>query len=312
MAGERVWLSRVLQRSAIRARSGAQRVDSAGHTAGPQAPRWPLALGLAAAVWGGGTATAADQGMALVDAHIHYSHDAWEQLPPPKAVDVLRRAGLKHAFVSSSSDEGTQKLYAVAPDFIVPVLRPYRRRGELSTWMHDETVVPMLDGLLKRNRYAGIGEFHAYGDDIELPVLQGVIKLAKQHNIFLHAHSDADAVERIFASNPDAIVLWAHSGFEDPEDVAEMLARHPNLWADLAFRSEHESGGAVTEEWRALFERFPKRFMLGTDTFAPERWYYVEDAAADNRVWLSTLPATLAERIGAKNALELLARTSFR
>ncbi|MEM7407388.1 MAG: amidohydrolase family protein [Pseudomonadota bacterium] len=271
-----------------------------------------LAVSCVAALSVPAAVSAAEQGMALVDAHIHYSHDAWEQLPPSKAVEVLRRAGLKHAFVSSSSDEGTQKLYAVAPDFIVPVLRPYRRRGELSTWLHDETVVPMLDDLLKRNRYAGIGEFHAYGEDIDLPVLQRVIQLAKQHRIFLHAHSDADAVERIFASDPDAIVLWAHSGFEDPAEVGAMLEKYPNLWADLAFRSEHESGGEVTEEWRVLFERFPKRFMLGTDTFAPERWYYVEDAAADNRVWLATLPRALAERIGASNAMELLSRTSFR
>ena len=59
----------------------------------------------------------------LVDAHIHYSHDAWTNLLPEKAVAVLRNAGLMHAFVSSSSDEGTQKLHAQAPDFIVPVLR---------------------------------------------------------------------------------------------------------------------------------------------------------------------------------------------
>ena len=133
----------------------------------------------------------------LVDVHIHYSHDAWTNLPPEKAVAVLRNAGLLHAFVSSSSDEGTQKLYAQAPDFIVPVLRPYRARGETSTWMRDESVVGMLTELLDKHRYAGIGEFHAFWDDMNLPVLQAVIRLAKQHNIFLHAHSDADAVERI-------------------------------------------------------------------------------------------------------------------
>ena len=58
----------------------------------------------------------------MVDAHIHYSHDAWDMLPPDKAVAVLRQAGLALAFVSSSSDDGTQRLYAQAPDLIVPVL----------------------------------------------------------------------------------------------------------------------------------------------------------------------------------------------
>ncbi len=42
--------------------------------------------------------------MPLVDAHLHYSHDAWDDLPPKDAIAVLRRAGLKKAFVSSSND----------------------------------------------------------------------------------------------------------------------------------------------------------------------------------------------------------------
>ena len=39
------------------------------------------------------TSNAADR--PLIDAHIHYSHDAWEGLPPAKAVALLRKAGLK-------------------------------------------------------------------------------------------------------------------------------------------------------------------------------------------------------------------------
>ena len=37
--------------------------------------------------------------MPLVDAHLHYSHDAWDDLPPKDAIAVLRRAGLQKAFV---------------------------------------------------------------------------------------------------------------------------------------------------------------------------------------------------------------------
>ena len=207
-----------------------------------------------------------DRAFELVDVHIHYSHDAWDMLPPEKAILVLQEAGLRRAFVSSSSDEGTQKLYALDPDLIVPVLRPYRKRGETSSWMHDESVLNMLSALLDKNHYAGIGEFHAFGDDIDLPVLQGVIELAKRHNVFLHAHSDADAVERIFATNPDALVIWAHSGFADPEQVGSMLAKYPNLWSDLAFRSDHSVNGEVPSAWRKVFTTWPDRFMLGTDT----------------------------------------------
>lgn len=252
---------------------------------------------------------ASAEALRLVDVHIHYSHDAWEQVPPEEAVRALRAAGLKRALVSSSSDEGTQKLYRIAPDLVVPVLRPYRRRGELDKWMHDETVVPMLSGLLARNYYAGIGEFHAYGVDIDRPVLQQVIALARQYNIFLHAHSDVEAIERIFATNPDALVIWAHSGFESPAQIAPLLAKYPNLWADLAFRYEHEFNSKVDDDWQALFERFPRRFMLGTDTYTPERWYYVAEHADWSRTWLGTLARELAENIAFRNVEDLLSRT---
>lgn len=62
--------------------------------------------------------------MPIFDAHLHYSHDAWESLPPKGAVALLREAGLKHAMASSSSDEGTQMLYQEAPELVLPVLRP--------------------------------------------------------------------------------------------------------------------------------------------------------------------------------------------
>ncbi len=41
----------------------------------------------------------------LVDSHIHYSHDAWDILPPAEAIKILRKAGLKKAFVSALSEE---------------------------------------------------------------------------------------------------------------------------------------------------------------------------------------------------------------
>lgn len=253
-----------------------------------------------------GSASAAE--LELVDAHIHYSHDAWERTPPPAAVELLRSAGLRRAFVSSSSDEGTQKLYQIAPDLVVPVLRPYRKRGEISSWMYDESVVPMLSERLDRNYYAGIGEFHAFGADIDLPVLQQVIALARKHRIFLHAHSDAEAIDRIFATNSEALVIWAHSGFESPAQIEPMLQKYPNLWSDLAFRSEHAFNDQVDADWQELFERFPGRFLLGTDTYTPERWYYVVENADWSRRWLSTLPRELAENIAYRNAEALLAR----
>ena len=123
------------------------------------------------------------------------------------------------------------------------------------------------------------------------------MQLAKKYKVFLHAHSDADAVDRIFKQDPDATVLWAHSGFAEPDRIAPMLKKHKRLWSDLAFRSEHGAGGKADPEWGKLFAAFPDRF--------PERWYFVEEHAGWSRTWLQSLPRGLAERIAWKNAMEL-------
>src|SRR5262245_25822998 len=104
----------------------------------------------------------------IFDAHIHYSHDAWQSVPPQEAIAILRKAGVRRALVSSSGDDGQQKLHAMAPDLIVPSLRPYRSRGDISTWVRDQSVISYLEERLKRFRYAAIGEFHVYGADADL------------------------------------------------------------------------------------------------------------------------------------------------
>ena len=172
---------------------------------------------------------------------------------------MLRKAGLKRALVSSSGDDGTQRLVAEAPELIVPSLRPYRSRGEIGSWVRDDSVVAFLEERLqqctlcgdrrvpplrRRCRPAGAAAHGGAGPAVQAGAAR--------------AHADADAVERLFQQDPQARILWAHSGFERPEQVAEMLRKHKNLWCDLAFRSDHGSGGKVAPEWRAAVHRVPR------------------------------------------------------
>lgn len=272
-----------------------------------------LAGGMAAAV----SLPAAAQGaptpaMPIFDAHLHYSHDAWERVPPKDAVALMRQAGLRRAMVSSSSDEGTQKLHAEAPDLVLPVLRPYRTRGEIGSWLRDESVIAHLEARLARHRYVAIGEYHVSGEDADLPVVRRVVQLARERRLALHSHSDADAVERQFRQDPSARILWAHSGFDAPANVRAMLRRHRNLWCDLAFRSDHAlvdgQRGKVEPAWREAFLEFPDRFMVGTDTFTPERWFYVVEHARWSRMWLADLPPEVAEAIAWRNGERLFSQ----
>jgi predicted TIM-barrel fold metal-dependent hydrolase len=264
---------------------------------------------LALVVLLGVPAPAAAGELPIVDAHIHYSHDAWDVVPPKEAVALLRKAGLKRALVSSSNDEGTQKLLAEAPDLVVPELRPYRLRADVGTWVRDESIIAYVEERLAKHTYVAIGEFHVFGADADLPVPRRIVELARQHGLMLHAHADADAVERLFRQDPGARILWAHAGFEPPARVREMLRTYRNLWADLAFRNDHAPGGTVAPEWRQLFVEFPDRFMVGTDTYVPERWHYVPEHAAWSRGWLADLPAEVAERIAWKNGEALFGGT---
>ena len=266
---------------------------------------------LAAAFFGAvaSASTLAQEQRPVIDVHIHYSQDAWAMLPPPEAIKVLRQAGLKKAFVSSSSDDGTQLLLKEAPDLIVPVLRPYRSRGETGTWTRDPSIIQHVEARLKANTYAGIGEFHAYGADADTLVMRRMVELAKEYRIFLHAHSDADAVERMFKHNPEALVLWAHSGFEPVGKVRAMVTKYETLWADVAHRDDQAPSGKLDPTWRQLFIDFPDRFMVGTDTYTPERWHYVVEHADYSRKWLAELPAALADNIAFRNAERLAART---
>ena len=129
-----------------------------------------LASGLAIGLANLAMAQTAPELPPIFDAHIHFSHDAAAQLGVEKVISLMRQAGLKRALVSSSDDEGTQKLLAAAPDLIIPSLRPYRLRSDVSTWVKDPAIISYLEQRLARYKYAAIGEFHLYGADVELPV----------------------------------------------------------------------------------------------------------------------------------------------
>jgi hypothetical protein len=273
----------------------------------PPAPARALVRLLVAASLAAPVAAFAQPAMPIADMHLHYSHDAVASVPADDVIGLMRQAGLRRALVSSSDDAGTQKLLELAPDIVVPSLRPYRSRGEIGTWFRDPTVIDYLEQRLARHRYAAIGEFHLYGADADLPVPAAMVALARRKDLILHAHSDADAVKRLFRQWPEARIVWAHAGFDSPENVRAMLRAHPKLWADLAFRSDHASGERIDAGWREAFLEFPDRFMVGTDTFTPERLFYIPEHAAWSRGWLATLPAEVGEKIAWRNAETLLA-----
>ncbi len=254
-----------------------------------------------------GTVLGAEGDLPLFDAHIHYSENTWDALSPAQAVAKLRAAGIVRALVSSSSDEGTQRLYDRAPDLVIPALRPYRDMAHQWDWVRDEGVVPYLEHRIRTYRYGAIGEFHVDGPDADLPNIRAIIKLARQYGLFLYAHSDADAVERMFRHDPEITILWAHGGFEPPDIIDRMMRRYPRLWSELSLRGvELAETGGLGPAWRDLLIRHADRMLIGSDTYVPEQWLVLEDDARATRTWLRELPLAVARQIAYENGEKLI------
>lgn len=238
----------------------------------------------------------------LFDAHIHYSRPDWDVYTPERALSILARAGVRRAIVSSTPDDGTLKLYDKAPAGIVPFLRPYRTRDDMSTWTRDAAVAAYVEERLKRGIYRGIGESHFGASDVAAPTVRRIAELAAQHDLFLHVHVDETTVEQLLTTYPGVRILWAHAGMSSSAaTVGSLVDRFPKLWVELALRGDVAPGGALDPAWRALFIRQPDRFLVGTDTWVTSRWEAVRDASAAVQHWLRQLPPDVAEQIAYKN-----------
>src|SRR5262249_33653333 len=266
-----------------------------------------IVAAVAAGLLGASGAVAADD-IPILDTHVHYRQNSWQDYAPGAVLLLLDQGGVRRAFFSSTPDDGTMHLYGLAPDRIVPVLRPYRQAGELSSWFQDPTVVPYLEQRLARPVYRGIGEFHLSGTDASAPIVRQVAELAARHGLFLHCHCDAQAVEILAGLLPGGTGLWAHAGVSaGAAEMGRLRDAGPNLAGGRALETGRAPGGQLDPAWRELFVRHADRFMLGTDTWIPSRFADYVDVQNSARTWLRQLPSEVASRLASENA-ELLAR----
>jgi predicted TIM-barrel fold metal-dependent hydrolase len=261
------------------------------------------------------TNTNAREHQPLFDAHIHFSVGATSIYTPAAALQILDSSGIGIALLSSTPNDGTLALYAAYPHRFIPFLRPYRKTRDLATWSEerrswfkDPQTIAFLEQELSRGIYRGIGEFHVDGNEVDTLVMHDLVQLAAKHGLWLMAHSDAAAIEKLFALDPNAKILWAHTGMDEPvERVSKLLNRYPKLYGELSYRSG--VSGGLSAEWREMLLQFPDRFVYGSDTWVPSRWTEVNSLTSEARDWLSTLPAPVAENIAFRNALRLFGQS---
>jgi hypothetical protein len=244
----------------------------------------------------------------VFDAHIHYNLEEGRPVSVEEVFELWRRAGIRGGLLTSRPNDGTRELLEKAPQEFktVAFARPYVVRGDVQTWFRDPAIYTMIERELARGIYVGIGEFHIFGRDADGEGFARFVRLAKQHGLWLHAHCDDSVIDRIFALDPQAKVIWAHTGMSTPEErVDELFARYPMLHGELSYRGGIGGSGGLTPAWRALFTKYPDRFLLGSDTWVPQRWPDVPSIIDGYREWLEDLPPDIARKIAWGNGARL-------
>lgn len=260
------------------------------------------ALGARAEPWAG----------PVFDAHLHYNDDAVARYPIGELHELFAKNGVKAILANSRPNDGTRALHAAGEagarpgPKVVAFIRVYRDRADYGTWFSNPDIHRMIVEEEKRGIYRGVGEFHVYGRDAATKVVKDIVDFAVAKGLVLHAHCDEEALAILFAHNPGARIIWAHTGFNTPlARVEELLAKHPGLWGELSYRWDVGEGASLSEGWKATFARFPGRFLVGSDTWVNQRWETYPQILAGYRRWLGELPREIAERIAWRNGAEL-------
>lgn len=249
--------------------------------------------------------TAANE-LPLFDAHVHYSSDVWETIPPKRAINKLKRNGIRKVIVSSTPANGAIKLHNAKPDFVIPFLRPYRTSADRNNWYKNPEILEYVESNLKEFNYRGLGEFHLFGSRVNTPVMQGILKLAKENKLILMAHSNHETIDALIQAAPSLTIIWAHGGFDvDTQIITNKLKRYKNLYIELSFREGIMEDHVLSKQWLALFTAYPSRFLVGTDTYIPQRWLQLPDITQQYQEWLKQLPSDVAKAIAYENGMHL-------
>lgn len=245
----------------------------------------------------------------IFDAHLHYNWEPKPYLPLDGVLALFKKHRVTGILATSRPNVGTHALVAAKAEglWVVPFIRPYRIRADIGSWFNDPSIYDLVLEEYKRGGYRGVGEFHLHGRAAASDWVRKVVNFTVDKELYLHAHADAEAVEILIGHNPKSRIIWAHTGFSlAPESVAALLDKHAALWGELSYRGGiTDDSGALTPAWRTLFERYPDRFLIGSDTWTNDRWANYGAIINNYRRWLAQLPPEIANKIAHGNAKAL-------
>ena len=260
----------------------------------------------------------APYGGPLIDAHSH--------LPNPQVLDAYVAAMKRHNVgkvvllgVGGVQKQDVEWIAAAAkrhPDRVIqgaPVPDPLGQ-GQASK----------LDALLGSGQYRAAGEVHVRQESRKIdrraddPAFGQVLEVAAKHGVPVVIHCEltveaASALEAALQKHPKAVIVLAHGGSAEPALLEGLLSRNPNLLVDLSGMHYQRTPRLASEKgpldpaWKALIEKFPDRFLMGIDVWAPRLF---EPATLDRLLaWtrriLGELPPEVAQKVAYRNAARL-------
>lgn len=190
------------------------------------------------------------------------------------------------------------------------------RRGIVETFPNAET--SSNDPMRRRRLPTNAPFFH------ELMRLSVAYKVPVPMHMQWHPESVRELGEML-AAYPAGVVVLSHCGKDTAAaDVRKVLEQHPNVHCDLGFRSPPQAlqesqrdprrtifwgdgflrKAGIKEDWRALIEDFPDRFMVAIDDV--HSWdEYDEVVAAIRGGVLAQLTPAAAEKVAYRNAVRI-------
>lgn len=193
------------------------------------------------------------------------------------------------------------------------------------------------------NFWCGIGELMSRHDDltaltygepphVDHPAFLDVFDLGAEeglpvlvhHNITAQSSEEVlylEELETALAHNRDCKIIWAHVGISRRVEVQnlvriadDLLARNSNLWIDIswvvydyyfldAFPDQYHDGDTL-DDWAALIEKYPDRFMIGTDKVG--HWGTYPAEVVKYYTLLDKLQPETARRLCRDNILSLV------
>lgn len=184
--------------------------------------------------------------------------------------------------------------------------------------------------------YKGIGElaprhigWNPGQQEIDYPadhaLMLAIADLATKLAIPMDVHLEATDksiphFERLLAHNPKTRIVWEHAGWSNtglgtPDLIRRLMSKFPNLYSAIKYVNPDnlkpqavkfvDGRRQLALGWKALFEDFPDRFMIGTDAKLGDTDKSFPHVGTYREILAQLSPVT-AVKIGSENARRVL------